>query len=283
MLGDPKTELPLALELNYFRLGQSSYFIPVAVKIPGSEIPLAKKGNSETSVFDFIGQVRDKKNKTVASVRDEVRVKLQEEDAAKLGRNSLLYDTGFTLPPGEDYVLKLLVRENQTGKMGTFEYKFTIPDLGAQDKLLRMSTVVWSNQRQPLNTAVGSAELQKKLLANHPLIQGGEKLIPSITRVFRREQNMYVYFEVYDPALKPEEKKSNVSATLSFYRGHIKAFESEPVALTDLMANRGSVLPVEFQLALSNLKPGKYTCQVNVIDELGKKFGYQRAPIVLLP
>ena len=37
LLGDPVTDLPLALEINYFRLVGDHYFVPVAVKIAGSE------------------------------------------------------------------------------------------------------------------------------------------------------------------------------------------------------------------------------------------------------
>jgi hypothetical protein len=31
------------------------------------------------------------------------------------------------------------------------------------------------------------------------------------------------------------------------------------------------------------MKPGRYTCQVNVIDEVGRKFAFTRAPLVVLP
>ena len=41
-------------------------------------------------------------------------------------------------------------------------------------------------------------------------------------------------------------------------------------------------MPLEFSVPLGTLLPGKYTCQVNVIDEVGKKFAFARAPMVLL-
>src|SRR6202011_1402353 len=37
MLGDPITELTLAMEVNYFQLNRAEYFLPVAIKIPASE------------------------------------------------------------------------------------------------------------------------------------------------------------------------------------------------------------------------------------------------------
>src|ERR1700681_1660283 len=58
-LGDPVSELPLALEVDYFRIAKDRYFVPISVKIPGSAVGLTKKGGKETAQLDFIGQVRD--------------------------------------------------------------------------------------------------------------------------------------------------------------------------------------------------------------------------------
>ena len=282
LLGDPVTDLPLALEADYFWLSGDRYFVPVAMKIPGSEISLARKGANEQAMFDFIGQVRDSKDKLVSSVRDAIQVKLDEATAAQLGRRHLQYDTGFTLTPGK-YRLKFLAREDQTGKMGTFETTFVVPDLDAQVKALRLSSVVWANQREPLQAAVGAAEKRSRLMANHPLVHDGQKLIPSITRVFRKDQNLYVYFEVYEPSLDPGQKTPDVAATLSFYRGQVKAFESSPVQVTQVAGSRKQTAPFQFQIPLSSLTPGRYTAQVNVVDEVGRKFAFPRAPLVVLP
>jgi hypothetical protein len=34
---------------------------------------------------------------------------------------------------------------------------------------------------------------------------------------------------------------------------------------------------------MAKLQPGKYTCQVSVLDPAGQKFAFWRAPIALLP
>ncbi|HWE53317.1 MAG TPA: VWA domain-containing protein [Bryobacteraceae bacterium] len=282
MLGDPITDLPLSGEIDYFRLARERYFVPFAIKIPGAEIALAKaKGNAQTE-FDFIAQVRDEHSKIVSVVRDGIKIKLSEQSAAELASHAIAYDTGFTLPPGK-YTVKFLARENETGKMGTYETKFVIPDLAPVSSGLKLSSVVWSNQRQPLNESLASADNKKKLLDADPLVQGGQKTIPSITHVFRKDQNIYVYLEVYDPAIDPAQQKPSVSATLSFYRGKTKTFESEPVRLDEFAQKRAQTLPLKFQAPLSKLAAGRYTCQVNIVDEAGRKFGFQRTEIVILP
>ena len=274
MLGDPVTDLPVAVETDYFRLGRNSYFVPVALKIPGSAVSLGKK---ETD-FDFIGQVRDSKGKLTASVRDEIKVKLGESSAEEVAKRAIAYDTGFTLAPGS-YRLKMLVRENQSGKMGTYEAPFTVPDLTSQTGALKVSSVVYSSQRQPVAQSVGNAGAKKKDLEADPLIQDGQKLVPSITRVYRKNQSLYVYLEVYDPASTPTP---SVSAVLTFYRGSVKAFETSPVRVSQLALKRNAALPVQFQVPLGKLLPGRYTCQVNLIDEQAKRFAFPRSELVLL-
>src|SRR5207244_3430262 len=113
---------------------------------------------------------------------------------------------------------KFLARENQTGKMGTFETSFVIPDLTVRTGALAISSVVLSNQREPLSAAVGSATNKKKLLDIHPLVLDGQKLVPSVTRVFRKDQNMFVYFELYDPATDHARKTPCVESTQSAMR-----------------------------------------------------------------
>lgn len=279
MLGDPVTDLSLALEVNYFRQARDRYFVPVSVKIPGSDIELAKKGGAASTRLDFIGQVRDEKGNLQGTVRDEITVKLEGESAVKLASENLEYDTGFTLPPGT-YDLKFLARENETGKMGTFETRFLIPDLTREQQYQPISSVVLGYQREKLDATVASAERNKKLIAANPLVRNGEKLIPSVTKVFRKDQDLFVYLEAYQPAAAQTE---TMVATLSFYRGKVKAFETAPLEVEEGLDTKSKAVPVSFSVALARLQPGRYTCQVSLLNPSAQKFAVWRAPMVVLP
>ena len=279
MLGDPVTDLALALEVNYFRQAKDRYFVPVSVKIPGSDIELARRGGAESTRIDFIGEIKDAKGALAGTVRDDITVKLKGENAGQLARHNLEYDTGFSLQPGT-YTLKFLARENETGKMGTFETKFVVPDLTTEARYLPISSVVLSYQREKLDAAVASAEKDKKLLAANPLIQDGSKLVPSVTRVFRKDEDMYVYLEAYQPGA---EKTQLMVATVSFFRGSTKAFETAPLQVTDGLNAKSKAVPMRFSLPLGKLQPGRYTCQVSVIDPGAQRMAIWRSPMVLLP
>jgi hypothetical protein len=196
-----------------------------------------------------------------------------------LSKRNLAYDTGFTLQPGS-YTLKFLARENETGKMGTFETKFVVPDLTTGQKYLPISSVVLSYQREKLDAAVASAERDKKLIAANPLVRDDQRLVPSVTRVFRKDQEMYVYLEAYQPGA---EKAQPLTATVSFYRGKVKAFETAPLEIADGLNAKSKAVPLSFRFPLAKLDPGRYTCQVTVVEPAAQKFAVWRSGVVLLP
>ena len=127
MLGDPITELTIAMEVDYFQLNRAEYFVPMVVKIPGSELALAQAGAApNTPLIDFIGEVKDDFGTTIQNVRDKVDIKLSDATAAELAKRPIEYDTGFTLLPGK-YTIKFLARDAETGRIGTYQTNFSSP------------------------------------------------------------------------------------------------------------------------------------------------------------
>jgi VWFA-related protein len=285
MSDNPVTDIPLAVEVDYFRISPTGYFVPVSVKIPGSVIALAQKKAVGETEFDFIGNVMDERKQVQGMVRDFIHIKLPTTEAEKVSSRNFHYDAGFTLSPGR-YRMRFLVREGQSGKMGTFDTRFVIPDLAADSMTLKTSSIVWSSQREALKAAVGQAEqITKKNAAANPLITGDEKVVPNVGdyKVFRRGQNMYIDFDVYDAAPDPKNANArdiNVEMSLFNQKGD-KTFEVGPVKATELVATRPDAVPVRIQIPLKNVAPGRYVCQLNVIDEIGRKFSFPRASVVI--
>src|SRR5262249_19611059 len=201
MLDDPITELTIAMEVDYFQLNRAEYFVPLVVKIPGRELALAKRRGAERTLIDFIGEIKDAyTGMTVTNVRDRVNIKISDATAIELAKRPVEYDTGFTLFPGK-YLIKFLARDDETGRIGTYQTSFVVPNLNKEAKRIPMSSVVLSSQRIELKNALYNASKQKdrsKDEAVNPLAQNSQKLIPSVTRVFRRNREMYVYFQAYE-------------------------------------------------------------------------------------
>ncbi len=283
MSPDPQTDIPLAVEVDYFRISSTAYFVPISVKVPGSVIELAQKKSGGETEFDFIGNVMDERKQVVGQLRDFIKVKVAATEAEKLATRNFHYDAGLTLAPGR-YRMRFLVREGQSGKMGTFDTRFVVPDLSADSMTLKTSSVVWSSQKEIMKAAVGMAEqMTRRIEAANPLVANGEKIVPNITRVFRRGQNLYIDFDVYDAAPDPENSSARrVAVKMSLFnqKGE-KAFEVGPIKATEMVRTRPNAVPVKIQIPLKGLAPGRYTCQLNVIDEVGRKFAFPRANMVV--
>ncbi len=280
MLGDPVTELTIAMEIDYFQLNRAEYFTPLIVKIPGRELALARKGGAEHTLIDFIGEVKDEYGTTIQNVRDKVDVKLSDSTAAELAKRPIQYATGFTLLPGS-YKVKFLARDAETGRIGTYETKFVVPNLNKEEKRVPISSVVLSSQREDMREALFNASKDKdKSESANPLVVEGQKLIPSVTRVFSKAKDMYVYLQAYERGATTMQP---LVAFVTFYRGQVKAFETPPLAVTDGMDPKSKAVPLKFSLALSKLTPGEYNCQVTVLDPTGQKAAFWSAPVMLVP
>ncbi len=273
----PTTDLPLYLSTAYFRMEANKFFIPISLVVPGSEIPFTRSSDRDKATLDVIGLVLDSEHHPVTRIRDTV--KLAVDTSSEVRKKNVQYDTGLSLPPGK-YHLKFVVRENQSGRMGSFEADLDVPDL--KSRPLKMSSIVLASQLQPA----------KKGATPSPLIRDGSEIIPNVTHVFSSAQHLRLYYEVYDPGRATASAAPEVGqvkpgihllTNVAFFRGKAKVFETSIVELTELNARDRKAGVFQLDLPLSPLKPGFYTCQVNVIDDAAGLFLFPRLAVLIRP
>ena len=267
------TDLSAYVSASYFQLAADRYFVPLSVAVPGSQIPVTTATDKNHATLDVLGLVRDAKGRPVGRIRDTVRV--TNDANGSLARKVVQYETGLEMPAGT-YHVKFVVRENQGGAMGSYETDVVIPTLATAP--VRMSSVVIGTQWQtdtrpnPLN----------------PLISEGRELIPNITHAISSNQDLYFYYEVYDPLAAPSDGTARASASriltsVSFFRGHVRAFETPPMEQAARPARNGSKAVFQFDVPGTSLTPGLYTCQVNVIDDVRGTYVFPRFQVYVRP
>jgi hypothetical protein len=109
-------------------------------------------------------------------------------------------------------------------------------------------------------------------------VQEGFKLVPSVTRVFTRGQDMYVYLQAYQ---RSADVAHPLVAFVTFYRGQEKAFETPPMQVTESLNNRLKTMPLKFSFPLQKIPPGEYLCQVTVLDPRGEKAAFWQGQVML--
>jgi len=293
----PRVDVPLYAGAAYFRQDDSHYYLTISLVIPGSQIPFVTEKDKDNATIDVIGQVLADKRLPVGQLRDTV--KLAVDSTREVRRKNVQYNTGFVLAPGS-YHLKFVVRENQTGRMGSFETDVTIPDL--RKAPLKMSSVVLSSLRAP---ATG------KKAGQNPLVRDQMETVPNITHVFTADQHLYLQYEVYEAAkgknpipapaatpaasaatngqataakaeTAPKPKESvRVLTSIEFLQAGAKVYESKPVVANEVAAPDRKAVIFQIDVPLQALKPGLYLCQVNVIDDVAGSFAFPRFPLLI--
>ena len=285
----PRVDVPLYAGAAYFRRDDNHYYLAVSLVIPGSQIPFVTEKDKDSATIDIIGEALEDGKLRVGQLRDTVR--LAVDSTQQVRRKNVQYNTGFVLAPGS-YHLKFVIRENQTGRMGSFETDVQIPDL--RKAPLKMSSVVLSSLRAP--------STNKKNAVN-PLVRDQMELVPNVTHVFAPDQHLYLQYEVYDAAkgknpapaaptsqngsatdaaaAKPPKDSIRVFTSIEFLQGATKIYESKQVVANEVTAPDRKAVIFQIDLPLQSLKPGLYLCQVNVIDDVAGSFSFPRFPLLI--
>jgi VWFA-related protein len=260
----PATDVAVYLAAWYFRMDEAHYYVPVSLVVPGSQVPFVKGGDKDKATLDVIGEVKDAAGRPIGQARQTVKLNIDQSQQVR--QKNVQYSTGFNLPIGK-YHLKFVVRENETGRMGSFEADINVPD---QRKLpLKMSSVVLASQRIPVPKR-----------DDNPVVHDGQELVPNLPHVFRQNQDLYFLYEVYSPDQKP---KTNVLTSIEFLNNGAKAFETPLIKATQINEPSRKAIVFQFDVPLSNFSPGQYTCQINVVDDTEGSFSFPRTAILIHP
>jgi VWFA-related protein len=281
---NPIVELPVAVETAMFRLSDQQTYVPIAAKISASALDWAERHGNRQAEFDFAVQVRAvPSGRTVAELHDTTQVKLDAERFQEINKKNLLYQGGIILGPG-NYKLKFVARENESGKIGTFEQDLSIPS--SQPGKLALSSVVLSSQLVPVQK---SSEVQTKgqglrtKLASSPLEMNGETIIPSVTRLFTQNQTLYVFFQAYYPE-KSEDKEpidgNSLRAGLIFFRNGLQVNATPMLAPSDVDPKK-YIASFRISLPLAKLQGGRYSVQAVVIAPGTQHSAFSRTYLAL--
>ncbi|HEX5108214.1 MAG TPA: VWA domain-containing protein [Vicinamibacterales bacterium] len=257
------TDVPMVVGTGWFRRSADSYFVPIAMVMPGSSVPVAT--GAKTVSIDIRAQVRDEQGRTIA--QPKATLEIPSDGQETLAGKQVLYQTGVLLPPGR-FSVKVVARENTGGAVGSFEAPINIPQMNNNTEM-KVSSVV-------LSTQVQKAPEGK---SDNPLVRDGVQLVPNLTRAVARNQNMYFYYEVYDPALT--EQAPHVRTSMAFYRGKVKVFETPMVERTMIDEPSRKAVVFQFEVPANSFKPGMYECQINVIDTVGQHVQFPRLNFIV--
>ncbi len=247
----PTTDLPVYVWTAYLRVDREHYFVPVVVLVPGNEL-----GSSATQSprLDVVARVRDEQGRDIAEIRDNVPFD------SHIQSKYLQYTSGATVRQG-NYRIRVVVRDNSTGRIGCFESAVQLP---AGDGGFHLSPVL-----------IGQRTLHEN---NHstPLASGNQELIPNPTGILPAGEDVFLRSEVYAGG----SDAGAIVASIRLLRGTTLVYDSGPLPGT-YVAKTGAVV-IERSIPKSELHSGTYMCQLTVVDEKLGVYSLARLPLTIV-
>ncbi|MGH9771300.1 MAG: hypothetical protein ACRD4Q_06340 [Candidatus Acidiferrales bacterium] len=197
-------------------------------------------------------------------------------------QTNLVYQGGVVLEPGA-YHLKFVARENESGKIGTFERDIAVPQ--RQPGRISLSSVLLSSQLVPVEK---SSEVETKgqgpraKLPSSPLEMAGERIVPSVTRFFTQQQTLYVFFQAYYPENSQAFDPGALRAGLVFFRDGVEVDSTPLLAPSEINASTHTA-SFRISLPLSKLALGRYMVQAVVVGAGTQQSAFGRAYLALEP
>ena len=249
--------------------------MPVSLVVPGSQIPFVKGGDKDKATLDIIGAVIDDVKRPVGRVRETVKLNLDQSLQAR--QKNIQYTTSFNLPPGK-YQLKFVVRENQTGRMGSFIADVTLPDM--KKTPLKMSSIVLASMREP-SKKPGKESTRWCATARSTCPTSATSFARTSTSICSMRSTIRRTRKPAENEPKGTKPGINLLSSLELIQGSTKVYETPMVQAKSINVEGRDAVAVELDVPLSGLKPGSYMCQLNVVDDAAGSFAFPRFAVLV--
>ena len=141
-----------------------------------------------------------------------------------------------------------------------------------------MSSVVLSSQRMPLGDALFSERRTRRRTSTR-WCYDGQKLFPSVTRVFSKSRDLYVFLQAYERGATGTQP---LVAFVTLLSRRVKVFETAPHGGGRGLDDDRRRSPCGSTSPLGGVAPGRTTARSPCWIPPGTKADFWRAPIVVI-
>lgn len=174
-------------QFNYFRQTDGRVLSVLTLQTENSELAFKDSGGVQTARMNILGRITTVADRRVGEFEDPLVTTATAEELSTLRTRKSAYAKAFTLAPGH-YRIDIMVRDVESGATGIRHVGFQVPEFPA-DKL-STSTIVLA----------AKLESMEGRLAAGPFVIGTTKVVPNISALYRRDQPVGIYLQVYNAA-----------------------------------------------------------------------------------
>jgi GWxTD domain-containing protein len=255
--------MPFQTRTDFIKITNDTVLAAVTVQLSNKDLTFQNKEGLQHAAVNIFGRVSTMTRRVAQTFEDVVTVDVPAELLPSTLERKNVYWQALPLRPGR-YRLNLVVKDIQSGNMGTLEKAIIIPSF--DDETLATSSLILSDKIEKVAT---------KDIGKGQFVIGSTKVRPSVNETFKKSDHMGIYMQVYN--MEPDEKTHRPSATIQYNLTKFgapadsKALFEATEKTEDMPGGSAQQLTLEKILPLESLAPGKYTLRVKVTDNIANK------------
>ena len=242
--------LTMTVQAAPFKGAARQASVAVIIEVDASRLHFAEQPNKtfadglELSLFAL-----DERGRQHGGSFYQFNLNLRPETYERVRQSIVRLSPRIPLPPGR-YQLRVGTRETGAGEMGSVFYDLQVPDYNSRN--LTMSGLLLTDQ---------AARLQFTPQTDDQIPAGTLPAPPTSRRTFGRDDVISLFAEIYDSSASRGARRVEVTATLVGEDG-VTAFSSRESVDGSSADAQSSRIPITKQIALKDVRPGRYVLRV---------------------
>jgi VWFA-related protein len=263
--------LPFFIELPSFRFQEGNYIIPISIELPPGAVKFDSKGDKQLMQLEILGVVQQAQGKILSRLGGNFNVALSAEQYRAIQNNNIFYRQDIELAPGT-YSIDLVVKDRLSGKITAKRENLVLPIANSE---FSISGVVLSRHVEPTPKNLAARE------AADVLNQGGVQIRPSPSREFRAQDNLIIFFELYNATPDVKTSKPLVRVSVSLMKDKKVVVKPINYDLTETLSEPTPHQTFAKYISLDGLSAGSYTAKIEARDMVTGKFINQQVSFVI--
>jgi GWxTD domain-containing protein len=240
-------------QVNYFRHSDNRVLAALTLQTNNDQMSFIDSGGLQIARMNIFGTVTSVANRRMGKFEDSLTATATVAELSSSRMRKSVYARAFVLEPGR-YRVDVILRDVHSGAMGRQQVALVVPDYPS-DGLTTSSLVL-----------AAKLEGAKDGVAGGPFFIGTTKVIPNLTGVYRRNEPVGIYMQVYNAGIDQTTLKPAVDAEYVLLKDGKEL--SRQVEDWQQINDAGQRLTLTRLIDTSKLAPGAYQIQINVRDHV---------------
>lgn len=259
--GTAQGTIHASMEAPYFYAAPNIARVNLSMEIPGDSLIFNKDKGKYHANVNVLGVAYKPDGSVGARFNDVLNLEMDKDEWKEFTKQPYRYQNQFDAAPGT-YKLSVVLSSGGEG-FAKMEKQLQIDAYDGNKFVL--GGVVLSSNLQPVDQI--PTEVDATLLEDRkPLIVKGMQITPAASYQFKKDDNVVLYSELYEPALKSDPATKVVTGYRIFDASQKEVLFTGGIPLDGFVEKGNPVVPFALKVQTKDLAPGSYKLVLLAVD-----------------